>query len=47
MQQVNFIGKLERDAVNNVYPATTMFLVIKKREKTVIDFSKNSTVIVS
>ena len=47
MQQVNFIGKLERDAVNNVYPATTMFFIIEKREKTVIDFSKNSAVIVS
>ena len=40
MQQVNFIGKLERDAVNNVYPATTMFFIIEKREKTVIDFSQ-------
>ena len=47
MQQVNFIGKLERDAVNNVYPATTMFFIIEKREKTVIDFSQNSAVTVS
>ena len=45
MQQVNFIGKLERDVVNNVYPVTTMFFIIEKREKTVIDFSKNSAVI--
>ena len=47
MQQVIFIGKLERYAVNKVYPATTMFFIIVKREKTVIDFSENSTVIVS
>ena len=47
MQQGNFIGKLEREAVSNVYPATTMFFIIEKREKTVTDFSKNSAVIVS
>ena len=46
-EQINFIGKLERDAVNNVYPATNMFFIIEKREKTVTDFSKNSAVIVS
>ena len=33
--QVNFIGKLERDAVDNVYPATIMFFIIEKRERTV------------
>ena len=47
MKQVDFIRKLERDAINNVYPTTAMFFIIEKREKTVIDFSKNSAVIVS
>ena len=40
MQQVDFIEKLARDAVNNVYPATTMFFIIEKREKNCYRFFK-------
>ena len=47
MQQINFIGKVEREAVNNIYPQTTMFFIAEKKEKTVIDFSQNSVAIIN
>ena len=47
MQQINFIGSLEREAVNNVYPLTTIFFIIEHRERTTIDFSQNSATIFS
>ena len=39
-QQINFIGKLERNEV------ATMFLIIKKSEETTFEFSQNSATIV-
>ena len=47
MQQINFTGSLERRAVNNVYPLTTIFFIIEHREQTTIDFSQNSATIFS
>ena len=47
IQQINFIGSLERTAVNNVYPLTTIFIIIEHREQTTIDFPQNSATIFS
>ena len=47
MQQIDFIGTLKRAAINNVYPQTTMFFIVEKKEKTVIDISQNSATIIN
>ena len=44
MQQINFIGSLERAQANNV---TTIFFIVEHREETTIDFSQNSATIFS
>ena len=46
-QQINFIGSLERTAVDGVYAKTTIFFIIDHREQTTIDFSQNSATIFS
>ena len=39
-QQINFIGKLEKD------DAATTFFIIEKSEKTTLNFSQNSVTII-
>ena len=47
MQQINFIGSLEREQVNNSYPLTTIFFIVEHKEETTIDFLQNSATISS